>query len=35
MIGLLDAQEMARVIADLQEKDHYGFRHDVLPLLLS
>jgi predicted nucleic acid-binding protein len=35
MIGLLDAQEMARVIADLQEKDHYGFRHDVLHLLLS
>jgi predicted nucleic acid-binding protein len=35
MIELLDAQEMARVIADLQEKDHYGFRHDVLQLLLS
>jgi predicted nucleic acid-binding protein len=35
MTGLLDPQEMARVIADLQEKDYYGFRRDVLNLLLS
>jgi predicted nucleic acid-binding protein len=35
MIGPLDAPEMPRVITDPQEKDHYGFRQDVLQVLLS
>jgi len=33
--GLLDREAMANLVADLREKDHYGFRQDVLNLLLS
>ncbi len=34
LAGLLDRDSIARLIADLQARDHYGFRQDVLALLL-
>jgi hypothetical protein len=35
LTGLLDRPTMAQVVADLQAKDHYGFRPDVLALLMG
>lgn len=33
--GFLSRDRIAEVVRDLQEKDHYGFRADVLALLLD
>ena len=35
MAGLLDKSAIGQLVADLQTKDHYGFRQDVLELLIS
>jgi predicted nucleic acid-binding protein len=35
LVGLLDRASMAQAVADLRAKDHYGFRQDVLDLLLA
>lgn len=34
-LGFLDRKELRELIRDLQEKDHYGFRQEVLDRLLS
>jgi hypothetical protein len=33
--GMLDRAAMADITAALQAKDHYGFRQDILKLLLD
>ena len=35
LAGLLNRQAMSQLVAALQEKDHYGFRRDVLDMLMS